>query len=345
MVHGMNRAAAHGEKDWVRELANSLSDPGELFRQLEIPNRDWPMARAGSAGLDTRPFPLKVPHSFVQRMETGNIHDPLLRQVLPLNEESEIAHGYSPDPLGEHSTGQPGLLHKYRNRAVLTVKSGCAIHCRYCFRRHFPYAENNGSLSAWQSGLAYIRAHTELNELILSGGDPLMATDNELEWLIAEIGTISHIKRLRIHSRLPVVIPSRVTRDLCRILSATRLQALMVTHVNHANEIDDELKRSFSALKHAGVTLLNQAVLLRGVNDSAESQVTLQDTLFDAGVLPYYLHLLDKVQGAAHYHVSDRRAREIMAQVMTKVSGYLVPRLTREIGGRSCKIPLDLNLA
>ena len=341
----LTRQAGPVEQNWLIELANSISDPVTLLNQLKIPRKYWPRDNTGKPHLAAiEHFPLKVPQSFIDKMEKGNIHDPLLRQVLPLNEESEIVPGYSTDPLDEQNNDQPGLLHKYRNRALLMLESGCAIHCRYCFRRHFPSDENKVSTSVWQENLTYIQAHTELNEVILSGGEPLMAKDHELEWLIHEIGEIAHIKRLRIHSRLPVVIPSRVTNELCRNLQSTRLQVIMVSHINHANEIDDNLRIAFSALKQAGVTLLNQGVLLKGVNDSADAQVVLSETLFEAGIQPYYLHVLDKVQGAAHYYVSDRRAKEIITEMMTKVSGYMVPRLTREIGGRPNKTPLDLYL-
>jgi len=345
MPHFITQKAVSVEQNWLIELANAISDPVKLLNQLKIPDKYWPRDQTGEPHfVAIKLFPLRVPHSFVDKMEKGNIHDPLLRQVLPLNEESEIVPGYSSDPLDEQNNDQPGLLHKYHNRVLLILKSGCAIHCRYCFRRHFPFDEHKGGTSVWQKSLTYIHAHTELNEVILSGGDPLMAKDHELEWLINEIGKISHIKRLRIHSRLPVVIPSRVTDELCRILHSTRLQVIMVSHINHANEIDDNLRIAFSALKQAGVTLLNQGVLLKGVNDSADAQVALNETLFEAGIQPYYLHVLDKVQGAAHYYVSDQRAKEIITEMMTQVSGYMVPRLTREIGGRPSKTPLDLNL-
>ncbi len=337
--------AAPVEQDWSVELANAISEPARLLNQLNIPGRDWPREYTGEPDFASgRGFPLRVPQSFIDRMEKGNIHDPLLRQVLPLDEEFDIVPGYSADPLGEQHNGQSGLLHKYAHRVLLIVKSGCAINCRYCFRRHFPYDENHGSRSALQMSLAYIRACTGLNEVILSGGDPLMAIDHELGWLIDELGSVPHIRRVRIHSRLPAVIPSRVTSQLCRALYSSGLRVIMVSHINHANEIDDNLRRAFAALKQAEVTLLNQSVLLKGVNDSVAAQVALNETLFDAGIQPYYLHVLDKVQGAAHFYVSDQRARAIMAGLMTKVSGYLVPRLTREIGGRPSKTPLDLHL-
>lgn len=238
----------------------------------------------------------------------------------------------------------PGLLHKYSNRALLLVKGGCAVNCRYCFRRHFPYAENQGNKRNWQQALEYISAHPQLDEIIFSGGDPLMAKDHELDWLLTQLESIPHIKRLRIHSRLPIVIPARITDTLVARIAASSLQVLLVNHVNHANEIDAAFRASMKKLRMAGVTLLNQSVLLRGVNDNANTLADLSNALFDAGVMPYYLHVLDKVQGAAHFMVSDEEARAIVRELLTLVSGYLVPKLAREIGGEPSKTPLDLGL-
>lgn len=339
MPHIITRKVESVEQNWLQQLTNAISNPADLLQILEIDPSLW------QNGFEARKlFALRVPQSFVERMEKGNPYDPLLRQVLPLSEEFEWHQGYSTDPLEEQNNAIPGLLHKYKNRALMIVKGGCAVNCRYCFRRHFPYQENKGSKTVWQQSLDYIAAHPELNEVILSGGDPLMAKDHELKWLIDAISQIPHIKRLRIHSRLPVVIPARVTDSLCELLQDTRLQVILVTHINHANEISLELKRQMNRLRAINVTLLNQGVLLKGVNDSIKAQVQLSETLFDAGILPYYLHVLDKVQGAAHFFVSDQQAKDIMAGVIEQVSGYLVPKLTREIGGRSSKTPLDLHL-
>ncbi|MDN3608392.1 EF-P beta-lysylation protein EpmB [Vibrio ostreicida] len=339
MTHIITRKNLSVEQNWLQQLANGISDPAKLLEQLEID--PLPLQKGFSA---RKLFAQRVPQSFVDRMERGNPSDPLLRQVLPLLEEFESHPDYSPDPLNEQDNKVPGLLHKYRNRALLIVKGGCAINCRYCFRRHFPYNDNKGTKSVWQQSLDYIEQHSELNEVILSGGDPLMAKDGELSWLIEGISAIGHIKRLRIHSRLPVVIPARITPELTQLLASTRLQVIFVTHINHANEIHQELRDQLRVLKQAGVTLLNQGVMLKGVNDNIDAQVTLSETLFDAGVLPYYMHVLDKVQGAAHFLVPDQQAKAIMAGVIERVSGYLVPKLTREIGGRNSKTPLDLYL-
>ncbi|QSV13909.1 EF-P beta-lysylation protein EpmB [Photobacterium ganghwense] len=339
MPHIITRNAATVEQNWLNDLANAISDPIQLLNTLQIDPAPW------EQGLAARKlFALRVPKSFVDRMELGNPYDPLLRQVLPLAEEFEVHDGYSNDPLEEQDNDIPGLLHKYKNRVLMIVKGGCAVNCRYCFRRHFPYQDNPGSKRTWQLALDYIASQPEVNEVILSGGDPLMAKDTELEWLISGIAAIPHVKRLRIHSRLPVVIPGRITDELCQLLSQSRLQAIMVTHINHANEINGELTAAMAKLKLANVTLLNQGVLLRGVNDSVGALTQLSEALFSAGILPYYLHVLDRVQGAAHFMVGDNEARRLMAGLMENVSGYLVPKLTREIGGRRSKTPLDLHL-
>ena len=339
MPHIITRKVESVEQNWLKQLANGISDPAKLLEQLEIDPTPW------KNGFEARKlFAQRVPQSFVDRMEKGNPYDPLLRQVLPLSEEFEVHQGYSNDPLEEQNNAIPGLLHKYRNRALMIVKGGCAINCRYCFRRHFPYDENKGSKSVWQTSLDYIQQHPEIDEIILSGGDPLMAKDDELNWLVARIADIQHVKRLRIHSRLPVVIPARITEQLTELLGQTRLQVILVTHINHAQEIDQTLANALNKLKQVGVTLLNQGVMLKGVNDSVSSQIALSNALFEAGVLPYYMHVLDKVQGAAHFFISDQQAKEIMAGVLEQTSGYLVPKLTREIGGRASKTPLDLHL-
>ncbi|WP_318456610.1 EF-P beta-lysylation protein EpmB [Photobacterium leiognathi] len=339
MSHIIPLNAPSVEQNWLNDLSNAISDPFTLLKLLKIDPTPW------ENGLAARKlFALRVPLSFVDKMEIGNPYDPLLRQILPLAQEFEVHQGYSVDPLEEQQNEIPGLLHKYHNRVLLIVKGGCAVNCRYCFRRHFPYSDNKGNKPQWQQSLEYIAAHPEINEVILSGGDPLMAKDHELQWLIEHITAIPHIKRLRIHSRLPVVIPNRITDALCQILAETRLQTILVTHINHANEIDDALKTAMQKLKQANVTLLNQGVLLKGVNDSVVALTDLSETLFDAGIQPYYLHVLDRVQGAAHFMVDDEIARQLMAGLITKVSGYLVPKLTREIGGRASKTPLDLLL-
>lgn len=327
-------------EDWLTQLADVVTSPDELLHLLNV-DADANLL----AGRDAkRLFALRVPRAFIARMEPGNPNDPLLRQVLTSQEEFINAPGFSTDPLEEQHSVVPGLLHKYSNRALLLVKGGCAVNCRYCFRRHFPYAENQGNKRNWQQALEYISTHPQLDEIIFSGGDPLMAKDHELDWLLTQLESIPHIKRLRIHSRLPIVIPARITDTLVARIAASSLQVLLVNHVNHANEIDAAFRASMKKLRMAGVTLLNQSVLLRGVNDNANTLADLSNALFDAGVMPYYLHVLDKVQGAAHFMVSDEEARAIVRELLTLVSGYLVPKLAREIGGEPSKTPLDLGL-
>lgn len=325
---------------WIQQLAEAITNPDELLQILNLENH-----LASQEGREARQlFPLRVPMPFISRMKKGDPLDPLLLQVLTAKAEFDVHPGFSTDPLEEQDNENPSLLHKYHNRALLLVKGGCAVNCRYCFRRHFPYEDNKGNKNNWLMAVDYIKNHTELNEIIFSGGDPLMAKDHELDWLISQLEEIPHITRLRIHTRLPVVIPERITDTLCERLARSRLQVVMVTHINHANEIDKALANSMQKLKKAGVTLLNQSVLLRQVNDNVTALMNLSNALFDAGILPYYLHVLDKVQGAAHFLVSDIEARQLIQQLLSKVSGYLVPKLAREIGGEPSKTLLDLNL-
>jgi EF-P beta-lysylation protein EpmB len=339
MPHIITRKTDSVEQNWLKQLTNAISDPQKLLDYLNIDSAPF------EKGLAARTlFAQRVPISFIDRMERGNPNDPLLRQVLPLEQEFEQHPGYTNDPLEEQNTPLSGLLHKYKNRVLLIVKGGCAINCRYCFRRHFPYQENQGGKTTWQKNLDYIAQHSEINEVILSGGDPLMAKDHELEWLINGIAAIGHVNTVRIHTRLPVVIPDRITQELCELFTHTTLKVVLVTHINHANEIDTALEKAMTKLRQANVTLLNQGVLLKGVNDSASALVSLSERLFSVGILPYYLHLLDKVQGAQHFYVSDDTARELMQQIIPQLSGYLVPRLTREISGRTSKTPIDLHL-
>lgn len=323
----------NNKDEWILDLNNVVTDIKELYSYLELdPNSiSIPMLQA------KKQFPLRVPMAFINRMKKGDYKDPLLLQVLCDDHEMIHVDGYSNDPLEEQQNTIPGLLHKYHNRALLITKTACAINCRYCFRRHFPYHENQGNKKNLSIALDYIANHPELDEIILSGGDPLMAKDHEIEFLIRELEKISYIKRLRIHTRLAVVIPSRITSALCQLFAKSRLQIIMVTHINHPNEIDKNVAKAISLLKHQGVTLFNQSVLLKNVNDKAEILAQLSNKLFDIGILPYYIHLLDKVQGAAHFMVNDEKAKQIMKQLAAQVSGYLVPKLAREIGGEKSK--------
>lgn len=327
-------------EDWLHQLADVITDPNELLQLLSL-NKHQELLQ----GRDARYlFNFRVPRTFAACMRPGDPNDPLLLQVLTAKEEFINAPGFTNDPLHEQYSVVPGLLHKYRNRVLMLIKGGCAVNCRYCFRRHFPYQANKGNKENWHRALTYIRQHQSLDEIIFSGGDPLMAKDNELKWLINNIDDIPHIKRLRIHTRLPVMIPARITTKLCKYLSLSRLQVLMVTHINHANEITNEFKAATIQLRLSGVTLLNQSVLMRRINDNANTLSELSNSLFDANIIPYYIHMLDKVQGASHFMVSESKARTIMKELLSKVSGYLVPRLMREIAGKQSKIPVDYHL-
>jgi L-lysine 2,3-aminomutase len=279
-------------------------------------------------------FPLRVPHGFIQRMVKGDSRDPLLLQVLPVAQETEAVAGFTPDPLDERdSMPVPGLLHKYQGRALLTTTGACAIHCRYCFRRHFPYSDANPVPGHWQAAIKYLAQHPDISELILSGGDPLTLTDTRLHSLTEQLANLSHLRTLRIHTRLPVVLPSRIDSGLLSWINAQTLKLVFVVHCNHPGEIDHSVTDALDKLTAAGVTLLNQSVLLRDINDSAATLAGLSERLFAAGVLPYYLHQLDRVEGAAHFEVSTERARTIMTELRAMLPGYLIPRLVQEIPG------------
>ncbi|HIP76163.1 MAG TPA: EF-P beta-lysylation protein EpmB, partial [Psychromonas hadalis] len=285
---------------WQYELANAVKNPQQLCDILRISADKLNLSDSAR-----KAFPMIVPRPFVKKMKKGDIDDPLLKQVLPINDEEKISDGYSIDPLGEHQNGIQGLLHKYQSRVLLIVKSGCAINCRYCFRRHFPYQDNTLNKAQLQQVVDYLQSEQKINEVILSGGDPLMSKDYFLQTIVEQISGEPQIKRLRIHTRLPVVIPTRVTQQLCEILKSTRLNVTLVLHINHANEIDEDFKVAMQKLRKAGVQLLNQSVLLKGVNDSATALIDLSEALSDAGILPYYLFLLDKVQGAQHFDLEE----------------------------------------
>ncbi len=322
---------------WQKELANVVTDPKILLELLDINANDY-LQHFNARKL----FPVRVPLPFIKRMEKGCIEDPLLKQVMPLDQEFIHTDGYLTDPLEEHDTVAEGLLHKYKHRVLLIVKAGCAINCRYCFRRHFPYSENSPNKVRWQSALNYITDHKDVNEVIFSGGDPLMASDNHLQWLIDQIERIPHVKRLRIHTRLPVVIPQRITQDLTNMLAKTRLKATIVLHINHPSEINLGFIDALEPLREARIPLFNQSVLLKGINDDANTLVALSEKVFDAGIQPYYLHLFDAVQGAAHFDVKESNAIKIVKEMMAILPGFLMPKLVREISGEANKTPITL---
>lgn len=321
---------------WKHQLSRAVRDPLELCRRLALDESLLPGAKGGHALFETC-----VPEAFLDRITPADASDPLLRQVLPLSEETRAVSGFIDDPL-EEAEQRParGLIHKYHGRVLLIASPTCAVNCRYCFRRHFPYADNAPSRAQWLEALDYLRDDDSIREAIFSGGDPLAANDKQLAWLVDELEGIAHIKRLRIHTRLPVVIPDRVDDVLLAWLSATRLQTVMVLHINHANEIDAAVVNACARLQKAGVTILNQSVILRGVNDSVAALEALSERLFEARILPYYLHVLDPVAGAAHFDVSDDEARELVDKLRERLPGFLMPRLVREIPGEPSKTPL-----
>jgi EF-P beta-lysylation protein EpmB len=323
---------------WRKDLADVVSDVDELLRILGL--TDHSQAITPSA---IRRFPLRVPRAFVDRMRPGDPADPLLRQVLPVVEEDKSVAGFTADPVGE-MTSPPvdSVLHKYQGRALVMVTGACAIHCRYCFRRHFPYAELGSAPPEWDGAVERIAADPAISEVILSGGDPLTVPDSRLAVLARKLAMAPQLERLRIHTRLPIVLPQRIDGELTSWIGGLGLQTVVVVHANHANEIDDDVRRALAALDATGVTLLNQAVLLAGVNDSVEAHANLSETLFDAGVLPYYLHMLDPVEGAAHFEVSDDEARRLHGELTARLPGYLVPRLVREVPGAPAKVGVDL---
>ncbi|MEN1679337.1 MAG: EF-P beta-lysylation protein EpmB [Planctomycetota bacterium] len=327
------RPTAPPAPSWRRELAGAVRDPGELCRLLELPNELAEQAIAAA-----KDFPLLVPRGYVARMRKGDPADPLLRQVLPLDAETRPTPGFLADPVGDAAAERsPGLLHKYRGRVLLVTTGACAVHCRYCFRRHFDYGWSPKGIDAWQPAIEQIEADESLSEVILSGGDPLTLVDETLAKLAERLAAIPHLRRLRVHTRLPVMIPQRVDDALVAWLTGTRLSPVVVLHANHANELDDAVAAACHRLTQAGAVLLNQAVLLRGVNDSADALAELSERLADCRVTPYYLHQLDRVAGAAHFEVPLQRGRQIMAELHRRLPGYLVPRYVQEVAGEPGK--------
>lgn len=321
---------------WQQLLADAYADPYALLGDLGIDP-----ATLVSPLLTASPFRIRVPRGYAARMRHGDPCDPLLRQVLPVADEDILMPGFVADPVGDLAAeAVPGLLHKYHGRALLVTTGACAIHCRYCFRRHFPYAESQASADGWRPALRHLQDDDSISEVILSGGDPLSLSDGKLATLVAELDGIPHLRRLRIHTRLPVVLPERVDEHLLSWLTRTRLATVIVVHANHANEIDAGVGDALQRLRRAGVPVLNQSVLLTGVNDDVDSLCHLSERLFEAGALPYYLHLLDPVAGAAHFEVAASRAIALAAAMRDRLPGYLVPTLVREIAGEGSKRPL-----
>lgn len=322
--------------NWQKSLSQAIRDPKQLLARLDLPLQSPFHPEA------MRDFKLLVPESYVNRMQKGNWSDPLLRQVLPIEDELIQEEGFVLDPVNDTEfVLADGVLKKYESRALLVTTGACGIHCRYCFRRHFDYADSNPAQNQWSDTVKLARERTDLKEVILSGGDPLSLSDKRLFQLIDELEQISHIQRIRIHTRMPIVLPERVTPELLSWMSSSTKKIIMVVHANHAQEFAaQDVQQAFTAMHETGATLLNQTVLLRGVNDSSKAIIELSETLFAAHTLPYYIHVLDRVQGAAHFEVSEQEAKQIMQSVRASLSGYLVPTLVREIAGELSKTPL-----
>nr|WP_298156198.1 EF-P beta-lysylation protein EpmB [uncultured Pseudoxanthomonas sp.] len=321
---------------WQQTLREAVRDPRELLDLLGLDGLGPRLSDEAAAQ-----FPLRVPRGFVARMRHGDPCDPLLRQVLPLDDEMRPMPGFGLDAVGDGAAKTaPGVIQKYRGRALLVATGSCAIHCRYCFRRHFPYAEETAARDGWREAVDLIRQDGSIEEVLLSGGDPLSLSNGKLAELTGALADIPHLRRLRIHSRLPIVLPERVDEGLLAWLASLPWPTAWVLHANHANEFDTAVDVALDRLRGAGAQLLNQAVLLKGVNDSVDALAALSERGFAAGVLPYYLHQLDRVAGVAHFEVDDARARALHAGLAARLSGYLVPRLVREVPGDTGKRPL-----
>lgn len=324
--------------EWQTQLAGAFNNTEELCNYLDVSIKDVPVSSDAA-----RDFSIRVPRSFADRMEKGNCNDPLLRQVLPVEDETKFYPGFSNDPVGDlDSATEKGVLHKYQGRVLLISTGSCAINCRYCFRRNFPYSEYQLGKQKEDASIQYIADHSDIREVILSGGDPLLLNDHRLSLLFEKLGRIPHVKRIRIHSRIPIVLPSRVTRELIELLNNQSKQLVLVVHSNHANEINDEVEEACLTLQQNNIVLLNQAVLLKGVNDSSDQLCKLCEKLFAIGIIPYYLHMLDKTTGTGHFEVDEKAAAMIMIKMREQLPGYLVPKLVREQAGAPFKQPVEL---
>ena len=327
------------ERQWRQQLANSTRNPQTLLKQLQFSDQQIQQLVADDQGFTTL-----VPAPYVARMQPGNAQDPLLLQVLPQAVEAIAKANFIADPLAEAQFNPvPGVIHKYHGRALLITAGHCAINCRYCFRRHYPYNDQQRSRTQWHDSLSHLAKDTELEEIILSGGDPLALTNPVLFALLDEIEQLPQIKRLRIHSRLPVVLPARITSALCQRLQNSPLQVVVVLHCNHGQEIDNEVQQACQKLQQAGISLLNQAVLLNSINADAATLIELSKRLFQVGVLPYYLHLPDHVAGTQHFYVSPQQGLALMQALQAKLPGYLVPRLVKEEPGQAYKTLIAAN--
>lgn len=319
-------------RTWQQELTEGFSNAKELCDYLEI-------SSSLNSILHSAEFPLRVPREFVDRMEKGNIDDPLLKQILPIQDEETSFPGFNNDPVGDiDAMTETGVIHKYQGRVLFITTGSCAINCRYCFRRNFPYSGFQLSTQKLDRAIQYIADNQDISEVILSGGDPLLLNDKKLFSLINRLDKITHLKRIRIHSRIPVVLPSRITQDFCQALSKIKKNIIFVIHSNHTNELSEGVRIACQKIKNCNVTLLNQSVLLKGINDTAEELVRLSERLFSFDILPYYLHMLDRALGTHHFEVDQKTAISLMDQIKKQLPGYLVPKLVIEQAGALNKI-------
>lgn len=323
---------------WQRAISNMFTNMPALLAYLSLDPKD--LAILNDHDLS---FPIRVTRHFARRMQKGNPHDPLLRQVLATAHEDDDTAGYTLDPLEEANANPiPGLLHKYAGRVLLITTQACAIHCRYCFRRTFDYNQNRQNRAHWDRAFDYIAKRPAIHEVILSGGDPLMLNDAMLAFFIEKLHNIAHVNTIRIHTRMPIVLPERITESLVALLSQKRFKWVMVIHSNHAQEIDPSVHDALTRLHQSGLTLLNQTVLLKGINDDADTLIALSQRLFQANVLPYYLHLLDPVTGTAHFNVPQEKAITLMHALRDALPGYLVPTLVKEEANHNAKTAVEL---
>jgi len=341
--HPLERSQLNNEPNWRNVLKKAFKDPLELLKFLELDHAEY----LDKVKTDSR-FKMLVPLSYAEKMQRGDWNDPLLQQVLPINQENIETLGFVNDPIGDlQAEVSSGLLHKYQGRVLLVTTGACPVHCRYCFRREFPYADSSPDKKQWQNTLDYIQSDKSIHEVIFSGGDPLMLSDDRLQKMCVEIAAIPHVRTLRFHTRVPVFLPERINQSLRKMfvaLSAVQdIQKVMVVHINHANEIDEHVSRALSDLRKDGFSLLNQSVLLKEVNDDVATLSELSHKLMANHVLPYYLHQLDRIQGAAHFEVERDRSIKLMEGLRNNLPGYLVPRLVEDISGKRSKLPIEKN--
>lgn len=322
---------------WKEALSSAVRDPLHLLELLDLTDQKYQ-----DQVLLGDKFNLFVPLSYVKKMKKGDWNDPLLKQVLPIKDETVKVFGFVSDPVGDlNAEISTGVLKKYQGRVLIVTTGACAVHCRYCFRRHFPYANSMPDKAKWQQTLEVIKSDESISEVILSGGDPLMLPDDRLSRMCQELANIPHVKTLRFHTRVPVFLPERITSNFLSWLAKLGTKVVMVVHANHANELDEEFERLMKKISAIGVTLLNQSVLLKNINDDVIELSSLSERLFECDILPYYVHQLDKVQGAAHFEVTDEEMKVIQNQMRECLPGYLVPKFVREVSGERSKHSLE----